>query len=124
MIHKTAIISASAKIGKHVTIGPYCEIGDEVTVGVGVGVFVAVDVGVTLIVGVGVGDLVGVGVAVAVLVGVGVGAGVAPVQHLDSSSSNRSVIPFRSNAADTLCITVDILAILLSSSSSYIICIY
>jgi UDP-N-acetylglucosamine acyltransferase len=35
MIHKTAIISASAKIGKHVTIGPYCEIGDEVTVGDG-----------------------------------------------------------------------------------------
>ena len=33
MIHKTAIISATAKVGKQVCIGPYCVIGDEVTIG-------------------------------------------------------------------------------------------
>ena len=35
MIHPSAEISATAKIGKNVTIGPYAIIGDEVTIGDG-----------------------------------------------------------------------------------------
>ena len=35
LIHPSAIISKSAKIGSNVTIGPYCVIGDEVEIGDG-----------------------------------------------------------------------------------------